>query len=202
MKILGNDWSCNCEDEWFIDWIMENKASLMHPENTVCKQPSFAQNVAVTNQRDLSERKKQCNLPSGVSTAGEQHGFDANTNRWITILGCVLGIVSLMILTGIAVLFFQEHRAALTAQVSPLTPKKLRRVPSDMETLIPPKSKSGAKHVTFMEITMGGGADGQLDDAAAAVDAVCGASNEASEALEENFQSSSVSNSNSNSIVT
>jgi len=92
----------------------------------------------------------------------------------------------LMILTGIVVLFFQEHRAALTAQVSPLTPKKLHRVPSDMETLIPPKIKPGSKHVTFMEITMGG------DERDATQG---GSTNEASDTLDDNSRTSSANNS-------
>jgi hypothetical protein len=91
--------------------------------------------------------KNSCDNPTTVSSS-EEHSI------WINVLGIVLGVVSVLIIAAIVAMYLQDgsrtlQKAAATraaalakaavspAKTAPPRSYDLRRVPSDMVTLIP-----------------------------------------------------------------
>lgn len=88
----------------------------------------------LANHLSLATR---CQSINGLGTQGGMSG-DGNINghsAWITVLGVVLAVVSLLILSAIVLLYVQDGRALRHPTINGLN--QIRRVPSDMVTLIP-----------------------------------------------------------------
>uniref|UniRef100_A0A5S6Q3X2 LRRCT domain-containing protein n=1 Tax=Trichuris muris TaxID=70415 RepID=A0A5S6Q3X2_TRIMR len=121
LDLSDNPWHCNCDVLWLAQWMQERQQVLSNSALTKCKESSV-QISAITDE--LIFHCKQAN----DTYATMLRRYEKN-DYWISVLGIILAVVSLLILAAIAFLFIQDGR--LLRQYN-----ELRRTPSDMVTLI------------------------------------------------------------------
>jgi len=146
IDLSDNDWQCDCDSRWLAVWMRQNREQVIGWTRSGCIVTDAAL-ASCNNDRSLADRN----------------------SVWITALGILLGVVSVLICAAIVVLWIQDTRIAYTnrqqlhqrrilkqhaavvarvaanASSSGMNAGKngeLRRIPSDMVTLIP--SSGGA----------------------------------------------------------
>lgn len=102
-------------------------------DNTVCNYEPLVDMVEPL-ERTCHRRRPTDADQFVVEQLLNKNGLTGNTGFWITALGVILGVVSLMIMVGVILLYLQDGRwTALKARKSNF----MKRVPSDMVNLIP-----------------------------------------------------------------
>jgi len=140
IDLSDNDWQCDCDSRWLAVWMRQNREQVIGWTRSGC----IVTDAALTSCID------------------DRSSSDRNS-AWITALGILLGVVSVLICAAIVVLWIQDTRVAYTnrqqlhqrrilkqhatvvarvaANASGSTTAgkngELRRIPSDMVTLIP-----------------------------------------------------------------
>ncbi|CDW53925.1 LRR 7 and LRR 8 domain containing protein [Trichuris trichiura] len=121
LDLSDNPWHCNCDAVWLAKWMRDRQEILTNGALTRCEESS----VQISSiMDDLIFHCEQTN-----DTYATMFGRYEKNDYWISVLGIILAIVSLLILAAIAFLFIQDGR--LLRQYN-----ELRRIPSDMVTLI------------------------------------------------------------------
>jgi len=145
IDLSDNVWQCDCDSRWLAVWMRQNREQVIGWTRSGC---------IITD--------------AALASCIDDRSSPDRNSAWITALGILLGVVSVLICAAIVVLWIQDTRIAYTnrqqlhqrrilkqhaavvarvaanASASGTAGKngELRRIPSDMVTLIP--SSGGA----------------------------------------------------------
>ena len=137
--------------------MISHETQVAKSDRTLCLQT----NMPLT--QFLPHMSSECARLRGDLTFFNKGSVSNSHNVWITVIGIILGVVSVLILAAIAVLYLKDggrppmagtnrSPSGLPRSLGPAGARRsydLRRVPSDMVTLIPKCSSAIEKRVRF-----------------------------------------------------
>jgi len=160
IDLSDNLWSCDCKLLWLMKWIVNQPSIVIDSHQTHCVEqnevpPTRTLVDVVSIWTDACERKPTKYPIDGLWDPDAL--ISTSNNVWITVLGIVLGVVSIFILLAVSYLYFQDTAkggdiwrigdgGGVTSSVFGRwtasgvvlrSEHALRRVPSDMVNLIP-----------------------------------------------------------------
>lgn len=150
IDLSDNPWACDCSLSWLAAWLKTHESQMANLDRTLC---DLSDKPLGQSLRQVAPRCRQQDSSQGIleGIAKHTHGV------WITVIGIILGVVSVLILLAIAVLYVQDSNRSSVSRgaggsrsiISGRKSYDLRRVPSDMVTLIPKCTTVIEKRVRF-----------------------------------------------------